>query len=149
MKLKYLQTPLGTVSTVLIALSAGLAALPAPQPLVRSFGALGVIEATTSAGELQGQSFVSIASRFDLSNVTLPPPPAEPPVDPAAGLRQFSYLGGARSGDRLRALFERNGVVHSVQLGEVLEEFILIDITFSKAVFRKNALDVELPIDAR
>lgn len=149
MKLRFFQTPFGVVSTAVIALSAGLTALPAPRPPISPFADFAASNDASSAGGFQDQSAVSIAKRFDLSKIPLPPPPTEPPADPAAGLRQFSYLGSARSGDQLRALFERNGMVHSVQLGDVLEEFTLIDVTFSKAVFGKDDLDVELPIDAR
>lgn len=88
---------------------------------------------------------------FDLSVLPEPmaPPTARkeaPPPDPAAALRKYRYLGGARAGERNAALFENGGAIITLRIGEALAEFTLIAFDAEAATFRKGEFEASLQL---
>jgi hypothetical protein len=88
---------------------------------------------------------------FDLSDLPAAvAPPDErqeaPPQDPAADLRRYRYLGGARAGERNAALFEAEGVVVTLRLGETLADFTLVSFDAAEAIFRKGEFEASLQL---
>lgn len=109
-----------------------------------------VDETLAAEGNVEGESNVaiiqSLAKKFDLSDLPAPLAPEPPPPDPAAELKRYRFLGSAISGENVRALFEGNGAVYSINIGDQLAGFTLSRIEVRGAVFRRNEFAVELPL---
>lgn len=89
-----------------------------------------------------------LTALFDLSRLPAPvaAPAREAQADPAAALRRYIFAGGAESGGRGRALFEKDGAVTALAPGEDLEGFILLAFDAAAAEFERDGVAVSLPI---
>jgi hypothetical protein len=96
--------------------------------------------------------FSTFAKRFDLSLLPEPKAPEPvaiappPPPDPAASLKQYKFIGLARSDSRAAGVFERGGLSSVVAHGASLEGFTLMDITENGAHFIKDDAEAVLPL---
>ncbi|MEQ8936350.1 MAG: hypothetical protein RIE56_11225, partial [Amphiplicatus sp.] len=91
---------------------------------------------------LDAQDAARLTALFDLSR--LPAPVAalarEVQTDPAVQLRRYVFAGGADSGGRSRALFEKDGAVTALAPGEDLEGFILVKFDAAGAEFERDGV---------
>ncbi|MEQ8176939.1 MAG: hypothetical protein RIC52_07055 [Amphiplicatus sp.] len=95
------------------------------------------------------QAAARLTALFDLSRLperASTPAAREVHADPAAALRRYVFVGGAESGVRGRALFEREGAVTALAPGEDLEGFILVRFDAAAAEFERDGMAVSLPI---
>ncbi len=102
-----------------------------------------------AAATLDEQAAARLTALFDLSKLPAPvaaPAAREAQADPAAALRRYVFAGGAESGGRGRALFERDGAVTALAPGEDLEGFILVRFDGAAAEFERDGMAVSLPI---
>lgn len=100
-------------------------------------------------------SFSAFAERFDLSR--LPEPKAQEPIaaavppappDPAASLKQYKFIGLARSDNRSAGVFERGGAASVVARGASLEGFSLQEVSADGARFVNKEIEAMLPLQA-
>lgn len=105
-----------------------------------------------SKGALSGDNPRGVEDvRFDLSLLPpeeAPPQPAPPP-DPSLGLKQYSFLGSARSGASARAIFEGPAGVVSLSEGGELAGFALKSFDARSARFEQGGLAVELSLGVK
>lgn len=95
--------------------------------------------------EPREMKFGALSAAFDQGRLPEPekpepvvaPPP--PPPDPAAGLKQYRFIGLAISEARGAGVFERNGETIVVTPGELLEGFFLKTVENNAAHFEDEA----------
>lgn len=101
---------------------------------------------TVAPSERIPTPYERLTDRFDLSSLPAPAPPVLPPPDPAAELKRFRFAGSAAAGERQKALFEGNGEIRSLGLGDDLAGFRLMRIDRNAAFFSNEELEVALPL---
>ena len=95
----------------------------------------------------------AFAERFDLSRLPEPMAPEPvavappPPPDPAAGLKQYRFIGLARSDNRAAGVFERGGAASVIARGANLEGFTLQDVSGDGARFANEEIEAMLPLE--
>ena len=95
----------------------------------------------------------AFAERFDLSRLPerkAPEPVAvapSPPPDPAASLKQYRFIGLARSDNRSAGVFERGGAASVIARGASLEGFTLQDVSAEGARFANQDIEAMLPLE--
>lgn len=130
---------------------AGIALVSLPAP-ARSIPSFAEPQNTQDIAPAPGADrHARLKDLFDLSALPEPiaPPPAEAealPPDPAAALKLYHYLGGASAGERNAALFQSDGAVATLKLGETLAGFTLISFNAEAASFLKGETEASLPL---
>lgn len=146
-KLAFLSwTYLASIASALIAF--GLLVWP-----TRSFDTAPFADPSVQESPGPAFSLGFLSARFNLAD--LPDPPqqtavtqAPPPPDPAAPLKRYRFLGGAKSGERGAGLFTDGATQQTLKRGETLTGFTLIDFDEKGAKFDKNGLEIMLPLVA-
>lgn len=134
---------------------AGVALFVAPGPILsvapfdRSTGdktTQGAEDALPEAAETN--SDLSFGDYFDHASLPAPVAPEPQPPDPAAALKRYRYVGNAAADGRQKALFEADGSVYSLSVGDELAGFVLTAIQASAATFAKDEIIAQLPLGA-
>ena len=136
---------IAVLSAVMAIIAAGLQFFPL-KSLARE-----TVQPETPASET-AVSFTALADRFDASTLPAPvipePVTPPPPPDPAAQLKRYRFIGLAKSEARAAGVFERDGAVLVVAVGDELEGFSLAGLSGASARFiNGDAMEAHLPLE--